>query len=106
VPAVLRARLGVAREHQGAGLGRSLHQDVLLRCVEAADAIGARILLVHAKHDAAKAWYMKYGFEDSPTHPLHLLMLKKDSERFSSHTGFSSVSDGPKRTPARVRGGR
>jgi GNAT superfamily N-acetyltransferase len=105
VPAVLLARLAVDREHQGAGLGRSLHQDVLLRCVEAADAIGARILLVRAKHDAAKAWYMQYGFEDSPTDPLHLLMLMKDSERFSSDTGFSSVSDGPKRTPARVRGG-
>lgn len=78
VPAVLLARLAVDRQHQGAGLGRSLLQDVLLRCVEAADAIGARVLLVHAKHNAAKAWYTRYGFEESPTDPLHLLMLLKD----------------------------
>ena len=82
VPAIPLARLAVDREHQGAGLGRSLLQDVLLRCVEAAEAIGARVLLVHAKHDAAKAWYMQYGFEESPTDPLHLLMLLKDVRAF------------------------
>ncbi len=67
VPAILLARLAVEREHQGAGLGRSLLQDVLLRCAEAAEAIGARVLLVHATHGAARAWYMQYGFEESPT---------------------------------------
>ena len=75
VPAILLARLAVDRSHQGAGLGRSLLQDVLLRCVEAADAIGALVLLVHAKHKAAKEWYMQFGFEESPTDPLHLLVL-------------------------------
>jgi len=87
VPAVLLARLAVDRKRQGAGLGRSLLQDVLLRCVEAADAIGARILLVHAKHDAAKAWYMQYGFEESPTDPLQLLMLMKDVRAFLQRLG-------------------
>lgn len=82
VPAILLARLAVDQEHQGAGLGRSLLQDVLLRCVEAAEAIGARVLLVHAKHEAAKAWYMQYSFEESPTDPLHLLMLLKDVRAF------------------------
>lgn len=77
VPAILLARLAVDRKHQGAGLGRSLLQDVL-RCVDAADAIGARVLLVHAKHEAAKSWYMEYSFEESPTDPLHLTMLMKD----------------------------
>lgn len=88
VPAVLLARLAVDRKHQGAGLGRSLLQDVLLRCVEAADAIGARVLLVHAKHDAAKAWYMKYDFEESSTDPLHLLMLMKDVRAFLQRHGI------------------
>ena len=82
VPAVLLARLAVDHRHQGAGLGRSLLQDVVLRCVEAADAIGVRVLLVHAKHERAKAWYEKYGFEESPTDPLHLMMLMKDVRSF------------------------
>jgi len=88
VPAVLLARLAVDREHQRAGLGRSLLQDVMLRCVEAAKAIGARVLLVHAKHEAAKAWYMQYGFEQSPTDPLHLLMLLKDVRAFLERRGI------------------
>jgi GNAT superfamily N-acetyltransferase len=88
VPAILLARLAVDREHQRAGLGRSLLQDVLLRCVEAAEAIGARILLVHAKHDAAKTWYMHYDFEESPTDPLHLMMLMKDVRAFLQKHGI------------------
>ena len=88
VPAILLARLAVDRNHQGVGLGRSLLQDVLLRCVGAAEAIGARVLLVHAKHDAAKAWYMQFGFEQSPTDPLHLLMLLKDMRAFLHQHGI------------------
>ena len=87
MPAILLARLAVDREHQGAGLGRSLLQDVLLRCVDAAEAIGARVLLVHAKHDTAKHWYMRYGFEESPTDSLHLLMLLKDVRAFLQRYG-------------------
>ncbi|MCP9485543.1 MAG: GNAT family N-acetyltransferase [Gaiellaceae bacterium MAG52_C11] len=78
VPAVLLARLAVQEDHQGAGLGQSLLRDVLRRCVVAADSIGARVMLVHAKHERAKAWYLRFGFEASPTDPLHLLMLMKD----------------------------
>ena len=88
VPAILLARLAVDQSHQGAGLGRSLLQDVLLRCVEAAEAIGARVLLVHAMHEAAKAWYMQFGFEESPTDPLHLLMLLKDVRAFLQRQGI------------------
>jgi hypothetical protein len=40
------------------------------------------VLLVHAKHDAARDWYLKYGFEPSPTDPLHLQLLMKDIRRF------------------------
>ena len=90
VPAVLLARLAVDRDHQGVGLGRSLLQDVMLRCLDAAEAIGARVLLVHAKHDAAKSWYLQYGFEESPTDPLHLLMLLKDVRSFLRRSGLLS----------------
>ncbi len=82
VPAVLLARLAVDERHQRAGIGRSLLQDALLRSAQAADSIGARVLLVHAKHDAAKSWYLQYGFEESPTDPLHLQLLMKDIRRF------------------------
>ena len=86
VPAILLARLAVDRAHQGAGVGRSMLQDALGRCIEAADAIGARVLLVHAKHDAARKWYLQFGFEESPTDPLHLLLLMKDVRRLVGRT--------------------
>jgi GNAT superfamily N-acetyltransferase len=88
IPAILLARLAVDREHQRAGLGRSLLQDVLLRCVVAAEAIGARVLLVHAKHEGARNWYMQYDFEESPTDPLHLIMLMKDVRAFLDRHGI------------------
>lgn len=78
VPAILLARLAVDQSHQGNGLGRSLLQDAVLRCAHAAEAIGVRVILVHAKHDEARNWYLRFGFEESPTDPLHLLLLMKD----------------------------
>ena len=44
----------------------------------AADLIGCRALLVHAKDDGAKAFYEKVGFVPSPTNPLHLYLLVKN----------------------------
>ena len=78
IPAILLARLARDERHRRAGLGPSLLQDALLRSVEAADAIGVRVLLVHAKHDRAKRFYLEHGFEESPTDPLHLLLLMKE----------------------------
>lgn len=82
IPVVLLARLAVDRNHQRAGVGRSLLQDAVLRSLQAADSIGVRAMLIHAKHNAARAWYEQYGFESSPTDPLHLLLLMKDLRAF------------------------
>jgi GNAT superfamily N-acetyltransferase len=82
VPAVLLARLAVDRQHQRKGLGYSVLQDAMLRCLQASEAVGVRVLLVHAKHEEARAWYEQYGFERSPTDPLHLMLLMKDLKAF------------------------
>jgi GNAT superfamily N-acetyltransferase len=82
IPAILLARLAVGRKHQGKGVGRSLLQDAVLRCLQAADSIGARLILVHAQNEAARSWYEQFGFEPSPTDPLHLMMLMKDLRAF------------------------
>lgn len=84
VPAVLLARLAVDMGHQGRGLGRSLLQDALLRANEAAGEVGIRVMLVHAKHEHASRWYKRFGFEESPTDPLHLVLLMKDLRAFLS----------------------
>ena len=81
IPAVLLARLAVDLRHQRSGLGTSLLQDAMLRCLQAADAVGIRVLLVHAKEEA-RDWYLRYGFEPSPTDELHLVFLMKDMRAF------------------------
>ena len=78
IPVILLARLAVDASEQGQGLGETMLLDALAKCAGAAGAIGARAVLVHAKDDRARAFYERYGFEPSPTHPLHLIMLMKD----------------------------
>lgn len=82
IPAVLLTRLAVDQRHQGKGLGRSLLQDAMLRSAEAAERIGVRVLLVHAKHEQARRWYERFGFERSPADPLQLMLLMKDLRAF------------------------
>lgn len=81
VPVVVLARLAVDLEHQGGAVGRSLLQDALLRSAGAAQSVGIRALVVHS-HEEARRFYARFGFEPSPTDPLHLIMLMKDVARF------------------------
>jgi len=78
---MILARLAVDAGHQRQGLGRALLKDALLRTAQAADIAGIRCLLVHAKDDAARAWYASWDFEPSPSDPYHLFLLLKDLRR-------------------------
>lgn len=78
VPVMILARLAVDSRHQGAGLGRALLKDALKRTAQAADIAGIRALLVHAKDESARDWYLQWEFEPSATDPLHLFLLLKD----------------------------
>jgi GNAT superfamily N-acetyltransferase len=75
---ILLARLAVDRVEQGKGLGKALLIDALTRSLEAADAIGARAILVHAIDEEAAAFYTRFGFEPSPLSPDQLMLLMKD----------------------------
>lgn len=78
VPIMLLARLGVSADWQGKGIGAGLLRDAILRTLQAADIAGIRALAVHAKDDAARSFYRRFDFEESPTDPLHLFALIKD----------------------------
>jgi predicted N-acetyltransferase YhbS len=78
IPAMLLARLAVDHSAQGEGLGRHLLRDAMLRTLGAAEVAGIRLLLVHAIDDRAKEWYRQFEFEESPTDPLHLMLLLDD----------------------------
>jgi GNAT superfamily N-acetyltransferase len=77
IPVILLARLGVAKEYQGKGIGPALLKDALKLSIS--QQVGVRAVLVHAKTARAASFYAKYaGFEPSPTDPLHLLLPIQD----------------------------
>lgn len=78
VPLVLLARLAVDRSAQGQGLGFSLLLDAFARFLRVQESIGAHGLIAHAKDDAAKAFYEKWGFVADEGLPYHLYVLTKD----------------------------
>jgi GNAT superfamily N-acetyltransferase len=78
VPVMILARLAVDKAHQGKGLGRALLKDALLRTLQVSDIVGIRALIVHAKNDVARQWYIEWEFEPSPTDPFHLFLILKD----------------------------
>lgn len=80
IPVMLLARLAVDVTEKGQGLGAGLLKDALLRTLQAAEIAGLRAMLVHAKDDAAKAFYKKYGFEPSPIDEYHLFLKLSDIE--------------------------
>jgi GNAT superfamily N-acetyltransferase len=80
IPAVLLARLAVDRTVQGRGLGAFLLRDAMARALAAAAELGIRLLLVHALDESARDFYLRHGFEPSPTDPRNLQLLIKDIE--------------------------
>jgi len=75
---ILLARLAIDRSEQRSGLGKMLLIDALTRSLSAADAIGARAILVHAIDEEAISFYRKFEFEPSPLNPKQLMLLMKD----------------------------
>lgn len=81
VPVLVLARLAVDENHQARGVGRSLLQDALLRCDLVSKSAGVRAVVAHSRREAA-GFYDSFGFEESPTDPLHRILLLKDLRRF------------------------
>jgi GNAT superfamily N-acetyltransferase len=78
IPVILLARLAIDVSLQGKKIGPALLKDALLRAASAADTIGARAVLVHAKDDDAKGFYEHFNFEPSPSDPYQLMLIMKD----------------------------
>ncbi len=78
---ILLARLAVDLNARGQGLGAALLKDALHRTLQAAEIAGLRAMIVHAKDDAAKRFYEKYGFEPSPIDVYHLFLRVSDIKK-------------------------
>ncbi len=78
IPILLLARLAVDCRWQGKWLGAALVVDAMRRTLQVADIAGVRALLVHARVDTARSFYMHLGFESFPDEPFVLYRLVKD----------------------------
>jgi GNAT superfamily N-acetyltransferase len=74
IPAIVLGRLAVDVEYQGQGIGAGLLQDAILRALNAAQDIAARVLLCHAIDDAARRFYVGHGFLQSPVEDLTVML--------------------------------
>jgi GNAT superfamily N-acetyltransferase len=74
IPVMLLARLAVDHRQQGKTLGKALLKDAILRTIQAAEIAGLKVLLVHAKDEAAADFYRKYGFEPVVDDPMKLFL--------------------------------
>lgn len=74
VPVLVLARLAVDRRIRGLGLGGALLQDAVKRALIVSQNAGVRALLAHALNDEAKRFYEHYGFQESPLHPMTLML--------------------------------
>lgn len=74
IPVMVLARLAVDQRVQGAKLGAALLQDAVNRTVVVSHNAGVRALLVHALDERAKQFYEHYGFQESPQHPMTLML--------------------------------
>ena len=74
VPVMVLGRLAVDSAWAGRGVGRGLLKDAILRTVRVADEAGVRALLAHAISPAAKAFYLKHGFRESPIEPMTVIL--------------------------------
>ena len=81
IPVVLLARFAVDLSVRQRGLGAWLLRDAMMRTLTASETIGVRAMLVHAADEEARGFYLRHGFEPSPTDPLHLMILIKDMRK-------------------------
>ncbi|MHB1349228.1 MAG: GNAT family N-acetyltransferase [Desulfobulbus sp.] len=74
VPVMVLGRLAVDSRWQGQGIGRGLLKDAVARTLLAANHAGMRALVVHALSDAARSFYLRHGFQESPLNRLTLML--------------------------------
>lgn len=84
VPVVILARLAVARDHQGHGIGVGVLQDAIRRTLVVAEQAGVRAMLTHPIDDEAARFYSRFGFIASPLREQQLLLLLKDARKFAA----------------------
>jgi GNAT superfamily N-acetyltransferase len=81
VPVLHVARLAVDKRARGFGLGEALLMHVLRKALDTAEDVGLWGIEVIAKDDAARGFYMRYGFRPLVDDQRHLYLSMKTVRR-------------------------
>ncbi len=74
IPCFRMGRFAVASTHQAQGIGKVLMGCAVARCLEAKKQVASYALLVDAKDEQAKAFYLHYGFTACNDNPMVLYL--------------------------------
>lgn len=74
MPAALIGRLARGLSFKGRGVGEILLADAMARVVDASSRLAVYALVVHAKDEAAAAFYRSFGFRPQLSHPQRLFL--------------------------------
>ena len=74
VPCFRMGRLACRKDQHGMGLGKILLGCAVDRCLKAREQVAAHALVVDAKDDVAKAFYVHFGFKTLQDAPLTLYL--------------------------------
>jgi hypothetical protein len=74
IPAALIGRLARHTRVAGAGIGDLLVADAIVRVLGAAESVAAYAIVVDAKDDRGRAFYVAHGFIPLPSRPLRLFL--------------------------------
>lgn len=80
IPVMVLGRLAVDANRQGKQIGIGMLKDAIQRTLIVAEQAGIRALLVHALSDKARSFYQHWGFHESPTNDM-TLMITLDEAR-------------------------
>ncbi len=81
VPATLIGRLAVSTAFRGQGLGEILLMDALHRSLVLSEQVASAAVIVDAKDDRARRFYLKYGFLELPGISGRLFLPMKTVEQ-------------------------
>lgn len=95
ISAYLIARLALARQLQGQGLGAQLLASALIRAARGARDLGGRYVVVDAIDATASGFYRHHGFAPIPGHPNRLVLPTKAIEPFWTSCSGSRRRPGP-----------
>ncbi len=81
IPVMVLGRLAVDVNWQGKHIGIGMLKDAIQRTLIVAEQAGIRALLVHALSDKAGSFYQRWGFQESPTNDMTLMITLDEARK-------------------------